>query len=423
MLQIIDRRLNPKHKSAVNRERFLRRYRSQIKSAVAGAIRGRSITDMQSGEKITIPAKDIREPGFGHGRGGIWERVHPGNEDFAKGDEVERSGGGGGGGSGDGAGDGDSEDDFSFTLSKEEFLNYFFEDLELPNLVKTHLTASDEHKLVRAGYTADGVPTNIHIVRSLKGAIGRRVALAGPLIAKVRELETQLDAMRADPADRMDEIAELQEQIHHLRARILRIPFIDTFDLRYSNRVRVPKPRNQAVMFCLMDVSGSMDESRKDMAKRFFILLYLFLQRAYDKIEVVFIRHHTQASEVDEETFFHSRESGGTVVSSALEKMLEVIDARYPANEGNIYGAQASDGDNWDNDSPMCRDLLAGKLLPLCQYYAYIEITQGQPQNLWREYDKLRAWYRHFAMQRIGTPADIYPVFRERFRKQQRVSE
>ncbi len=425
MFQMIDRRLNPKHKSAVNRDRFLRRYRRQIKGAVARAIRGRSITNVAEGEKISIASKDIAEPVFGHGQGGVWELVHPGNEEFAKGDEFDRpSGGGGGGGSGQGAGgDGTAEDDFSFTLSKEEFLNYFFEDLELPNLVKTHLTASKEHKLVRAGFSSDGVPTNIHIVRSLKGAIGRRVALAGPLIAKVRELELLLDEMRADPADRLAEIAELEGQIHQLRARILRIPFIDTFDLRYTNRVRVPKPRNQAVMFCLMDVSGSMDEEKKDIAKRFFILLYLFLQRAYDKIEVVFIRHHTQASEVDEDAFFHSRESGGTVVSSALHKMQEVIEQRYPPEEWNIYGAQASDGDNWDNDSPLCRDLLAGKILPLCQYFAYVEITQGAEQNLWREYSKLRAWYRHFAMQKIATPADIYPVFRELFRKQARHSE
>ena len=104
-------------------------------------------------------------------------------------------------------------------------------------------------------------------------------------------------------------------------------------------------------MFCLMDVSGSMDEERKDIAKRFFILLYLFLTRNYERIEVVFIRHHTIAKEVDEDEFFHSRESGGTVVSSALKLMQEIIRERYPLTEWNIYAAQASDGDNWDDDS------------------------------------------------------------------------
>jgi len=421
---VIDRRLNPKRKSAINRERFLRRYRAQIKESVGKAIKRRSITEMEEGEKITIPRRDIMEPVFGHGRGGVWEQVHPGNEEWIKGDSFDRPrGGGGGAGSGQASDQGGGEDDFSFTLTKEEFLNYFFEDLELPNLVKTHLSPSNTTKLVRAGFTSDGMPTNLHIVRSLRGAISRRIALAGPMLARLRELEAELAALKSDPGDHRIAIAELEQQIHHLKGRVLGIPFIDPFDLRYTNRVRQPKPSNQAVMFCLMDVSGSMDESRKDMAKRFFILLYLFLERAYEKIEVVFIRHHTQASEVNEEEFFRSRETGGTVVSSALRLMLEIIEKRYATDDWNIYGAQASDGDNWDNDSPQCRQLLSDKILPLCQYFAYVEITQGPEQNLWREYDKLRAYFRHFAMQKIVSPADIYPVFRELFKKQQRQAE
>jgi len=211
---------------------------------------------------------------------------------------------------------------------------------------------------------------------------------------------------------------ELRQEIHHLRARILAIPFIDPFDLRYSNRIKVPKPASQAVMFCIMDVSGSMDEARKDMAKRFFILLYLFLTRAYEKIEVVFIRHHTSATEVDEQDFFHSRESGGTVVSSALHLLKDIIAERYPSNDWNAYVAQASDGDNWDSDSLTCRDLLVNAIMPLVQYYAYIEITDGPPQNLWEEYAQIPAIHPNFAMQKIESPADIYPVFRELFKKQ-----
>ncbi|MNR20565.1 hypothetical protein D3C85_1374150 [compost metagenome] len=171
-------------------------------------------------------------------------------------------------------------------------------------------------------------------------------------------------------------------------------------------------------MFCIMDVSGSMDESKKDMAKRFFILLYLFLQRNYEKIEVVFIRHHTSAVEVSEEDFFHSRESGGTVVSSALNLMHDIVQKRYANRDWNIYAAQASDGDNWDSDSANCGRIMQESLLPWCQYFAYIEITQGEPQNLWYEYLKVAEHYKHFAMQKIGSPADIYPVFRELFKRQ-----
>ena len=170
-------------------------------------------------------------------------------------------------------------------------------------------------------------------------------------------------------------------------------------------------------MFCVMDVSGSMDEERKSMAKRFFMLLYLFLTRSYEHIEVVFIRHHTVAKEVDEDEFFHSRESGGTVVSSALELMRGILRERYANGQWNVYGAQASDGDNWDNDSPVCGRLLGKEILPWCQYFAYVEITAGDPQNLWREYTKLEAAHDNFAMQRIESPADIYPVFRELFKK------
>jgi uncharacterized sporulation protein YeaH/YhbH (DUF444 family) len=198
-----------------------------------------------------------------------------------------------------------------------------------------------------------------------------------------------------------------------------KVAFVDTFDLRYNNRIRVPQPSTQAVMFCLLDVSGSMDQGRKNIAKRFFMLLYLFLTRNYEHIEVVFIRHHTVANEVDEDEFFTSRESGGTVVSSALELMHKIIANRFPSSMWNIYGAQASDGDNWDNDSLHCRELLEQSLLPLVQYFAYIEITEGAAQNLWEEYTKLEAGHvDHFAMRRIATVADIYPVFRDLFKRQ-----
>jgi len=160
-----------------------------------------------------------------------------------------------------------------------------------------------------------------------------------------------------------------------------------------------------------------MDEEKKSIAKRFFMLLYLFLTRTYEHIDIVFIRHHTVAKEVNEEDFFHSRESGGTVVSSALELMKEILHSRYANGAWNIYGAQASDGDNWDNDSPHCREMLAQTILPFVQYFAYIEITRGEQQNLWREYEKLLGAHTNFAMQHIENLPDIYPVFRELFKK------
>jgi uncharacterized sporulation protein YeaH/YhbH (DUF444 family) len=419
LVHLIDRRLQGKNKSAINRERFLRRYKGQIKDAVARSVKGRSITDIESGEKISIPVKDVNEPNFGHAHGGVWEVVRPGNKEYQKGDQVQRPKQGGGSGKGQaGNSEETSEDDFMFELTREEFMNYFFEDLELPNLVKTQLTATKEYKNQRAGYNMSGTPSNIHVLRSLRGALGRRIAVGGTSRKRVQEAERELKALLLIVPEDDPKVIELKREIHHLKTKILAIPFIDPFDLRYSNRIKVPKPSSQAVMFCIMDVSGSMDEMKKDTAKRFFILLYLFLTRAYEKIDVVFIRHHTSATEVDENEFFNSRESGGTVVSSALHLLTKIMHERYPSNEWNAYVAQASDGDNWDSDSVTCRQLLIDTIMPAVQYYAYVEITDGPPQNLWEEYTQIQDFHPHFAMQKIETPADIYPVFRELFKKQ-----
>jgi uncharacterized protein len=424
MLQsIIDRRLAGKNKSIGNRERFLRRYKDQVKEAVKRAIDGRGIRDIERGEDIRIPKKDISEPVFGHGQGGVREVVHPGNKDYIRGDRIERPKGGQGGGSGKGqaSDSGEGEDDFVFSLSKEEFMQVFFEDLALPHLVRTQLAEVPEWKSQRAGFSSDGTPNNLHVVRSMRGAIGRRIALGSGSRRQLREMEERLAAMKRalQPGDEVAqrEVVALEEEIAALRLRLERIPYLDPIDLRYRSRIRVPVPTSKAVMFCLMDVSGSMDEGRKELSKRFFILLYLFLTRHYEKIELVFIRHHTQAAEVDEENFFHARETGGTVVSSALVLMEEIIRARYNPSEWNIYGAQASDGDNWHHDSGRCRELLNDKILPLCRYYAYVQVAEEE-QNLWEEYTQLLEANRHFAMRKATSQDQIYPVFRELFRKE-----
>ena len=420
---IIDRRLAGKNKSIGNRERFLRRHKEQIREAVKRAIDGRGIRDIERGEEIHIPKRDLSEPVFGHGQGGVREVVHPGNNDYVRGDRIERQKGGAGAGSGKGkAGDqGDGEDDFVFALSKEEFMQVFFDDLALPHLTRTQLAEVPEYKYHRAGYSSDGTPNNLHVVRSMRGAIGRRIAIGAGARRSVRELEEQLaEALRtAQPGDLVADAAilALQEEIAHLRARVARIPYLDPIDLRYRSRVKTPVPTSKAVMFCLMDVSSSMDEGRKELSKRFFILLYLFLTRHYEKIELVFIRHHTQAQEVDEENFFHARETGGTVVSSALVLMEDIITQRYSPSEWNIYGAQASDGDNWHHDSGRCRELLSEKLLPLVRYFAYVQVAEEE-QNLWEEYTQLVDRHGHFAMRKAVEANQIYPVFRDLFKKE-----
>ena len=418
MSYIIDRRLNGRHKSMVNRQRFLDRYKAQIRESVAEAASKRSITDMERGESVTLPTKDISEPTFHHGQGGARDMVHTGNKEFITGDKVPRPQGGGGQGSGQASNQGEGEDEFSFSLTQEEFLNFLFEDLALPNLIKRRLAGVETWEWQSAGIVSEGNPAKINIVRSLRAATSRRIALGMGKRRALREKEAELALLltqEINPAN-VARIAELRDDISKLKIRLEKIPFIDTFDLRYNHHIKVAKPSAQAVMFCIMDVSGSMSQATKDMAKRFFLLLYLFLKRNYEKIEVVFIRHHTSAKEVDEQEFFYSRETGGTIVSSALKLMTEIIEARYPSDEWNIYGAQASDGDNWSDDSPLCQQILSEQIIPAVQYFSYIEITPRQHQALWLAYEELQAEHpTHFAMQQIIEASDIYPVFRELF--------
>jgi uncharacterized sporulation protein YeaH/YhbH (DUF444 family) len=417
--QIVDRRLSGKNKSIGNRERFLRRYRDQIRDAVRKAVSGRSIQDIEHGENITLPRRDVSEPVFGHGHGGLRETVHPGNTEYVQGDRIARPPGGGGGGAGSGqaSNEGMGEDDFVFRITRDEFMQVFFDDLALPRLVRTQLLPdAPEWKSQRAGFVSSGNPASLHVVRSVRTALARRIAMGSVVRRQLREAQAALALAESVEDPGGPGLSLLLERTEALQRRLRQIPFLDPLDLRFRHRVRIPQPTAKAAMFCLMDVSGSMDEERKDIAKRFFILLHLFLRRHYEKTEVVFIRHHTQATEVNEEGFFQATETGGTVVSSALTLMHQIIEQRYPSNEWNIFGAQASDGDNWYQDSARCSDLLQHKLLPLVRYFAYVQVA-GDEQNLWEEYSRVQAQEPAFAMRKITTAADIYPVFRELFKQ------
>jgi uncharacterized sporulation protein YeaH/YhbH (DUF444 family) len=419
MAHFIDRRLNGKNKNTVNRQRFIRRYKRQIKEAVSDAIAKRSVTDVENGESISIPSRDMQEPIFHQGKGGKRDMVHPGNDQFSQGDKIKRplGGQGQGAGEGDASDSGEGQDDFVFSISKDEYLDLLFEDLALPNLRKNQLNKLVQMKTHRAGYSNDGVPSNIDIVRSLQGSVARRIAMTAGKKRQSAELEETLAKLQTNKKENQSEIALLEKEIEQLKNKIAKVPFIDTFDLRFRNYEKRPEPSSKAVMFCLMDVSGSMDQATKETAKRFYILLYLFLTRTYKDIEVVYIRHHTQAKEVDEHEFFYSQETGGTIVSSALKLMDEIIKERYDSEQWNIYAAQASDGDNWADDSPQCSDWLTNKILPVTRYYAYIEITTRAHQSLWREYQVLADTHENFAIQHIKSVEDIYPIFRELFKK------
>jgi hypothetical protein len=429
----IDRRLNPKGKSLGNRQRFLKRARTQIREAVQKSLKDSAVADLAKDRKIKISTKGTREPRFRLDPRSAGERdfVLPGNRDFTPGDEIKKPKSGSGGGRGKEAADsGEGEDDFEFTMTQEEVLDIFFEDLELPNLVRTTLKETPVKTWRRAGITTAGSPNQINLIRTMRNAYGRRLALHRPSLSDVQALQDNLDrAEREEPQTEETRalISTLKEAIARANAKRKWVGFIDPVDVRFNAFTEQPVPTSQAVMFCLMDVSGSMGEREKDLAKRFYMLLHLFLKRRYEKVEVVFIRHTHDAQEVDEQEFFYSRQSGGTIVSTALNKMLEIQKERYTSADWNIYAAQASDGYTQTGDARHCVELLNSEIMPLCQYYAYIEIlderemevfaSEDSGAELWRAYRTVASLWSNFATKRIARPADIFPVFHELFRK------
>lgn len=427
-MNIVDRRLNPSGKNLANRQRFMRRAKSLIRKAVHESSASRSIKDADEAGEVSLPAQGVQEPSFRRSAsGGIRDYLLPGNKEYMEGDTIPRPQGGGGGGS-EGSPDGEGQDDFRFALSREEFVDLFLEDLELPDLAKRKVVDAEAQSWSRAGYSVSGSPANLALMRTVRNSLSRRIALKRPKASEIERLRGEIAALADDEEVRRIELeTELQRQLR----RTVLIPYIDPLDVRYKRFESHPKPVAQAVMFCLMDVSGSMTEHMKDLAKRFYVLLYIFLKRRYKNVEVVFIRHTHTAQEVDEETFFNSPETGGTVVSTALEEMQRVISERYSPDMWNIYAAQASDGDNTASDNDRTAELLTGSILPCCQYYAYLEVGRDsehfppgfirRESDLWQTYSEICHTGAPMAMRKVGHRRDIYPVFRELFAPRQGV--
>ncbi len=426
-MNIIDRRPNPKGKSLANRQRFIDRAKGEVKKALADALKRRKLAESEGGEKVSIPTRGIVEPNFRRSsRGGKRDYIVPGNKEFVVGDRIVRPPAGDAAGRGAASPeDGGEQDAFEFVLSKDEFLDLFFEDLELPDLVKTRIKETEATQLSRAGYSVAGTPANLNLVRTMRNSLARRISLHRPTASEIAALERQVQAALA--ADDAESAAQGKLDLETAQRRARRVAYIDPVDVRYNRFERVPKPNTQAVMFCLMDVSGSMTEAMKDLAKRFFLLLHVFLTRRYKHVDIVFIRHTSNAQEVDEDTFFHSRETGGTIVSTALDEMLRVVRDRYNPEAWNIYAAQASDGDNYTEDSDRCSALMAGEILPITQYFAYIEVGAEAtlrhgfptpPSDLWRTYSQIAATHDNFAMRKVADQTQIFPVFHDLFAKQ-----
>jgi uncharacterized sporulation protein YeaH/YhbH (DUF444 family) len=274
----------------------------------------------------------------------------------------------------------------------------------------------------------------------MRKAKARRVGLTTGKVKELRKLEDEQAALEREIESRrifgidasieQTRLDEVLKQIEVLKRKIAAVPYVDPMDLRYTFYAKYPQPAVQAVMVCIMDTSGSMDETKKELAKTFFLLLYLFLEKNYEHIEICYVRHHTYATEVDEEAFYHAQDSGGTVVSSGLEKAYEIIKERYPLNQWNVYMAQASDGDNYPSDNQNVDSILRSKILPICQYFAYVQIDPeadpilwkslqalGVEANLWNIYEGLTKSNPNVGVAKVVSEKDIYPSFEKLFAK------
>jgi len=293
MANIIDRRLNPKDKQIKNRQKFIQRSKEQIRKAVEDSINSGNIADIENG-KARVRVKGINEPTFSiDPKTGDKKYVMPGNKDFIQGDTQDKQSEDEDDGEGTEGGLGRSEDDFEFVLNRDEYLDFIFEELELPDMIKKQMKDVTKVKPKRAGFTNMGNPSQLDVVRSLKNSIGRRIGLNRPKKKELEELEQELEQLQATlkanplngPAEaRMHAVVEL---IAALRKRMKAVPWMDPFDIRYRAFTPTPQPMTKAVMVCVMDVSGSMGPREKDLAKRFFFLLHMFLQRKYEKVEIV----------------------------------------------------------------------------------------------------------------------------------------
>ncbi len=424
-MYIVDRRLNNKGKSLENRQRFLRRAKTLVQGAVKNSSKTRGVKNIAEGGEISIAPGGLKEPMFRR-KGGIHDMILPGNKKYIEGDIIPRDDAGGG----NDAGEGDSTDEFRFILSRDEFIDVFLDDLELPDLTKRKLKDDNYEGVQRAGYSTTGSQANIAIGRTVRLGLARRIALGRPKPEEIAKLEAEIAACSDEEV-----IIALNIKLEKLKAKFKRIPFLDPIDIRFRRFEPTPKPISQAVMFCIMDVSGSVSEEMKDLSKRFYMLLYIFLTRRYQHVEVIFIRHTDKAEEVDEETFFYEPVSGGTLVSSALKLMKEIIKDRYRLSDWNIYCAQTSDGDNALGDILDVETLLTDSILPVCQFYAYVEVgeenSSGQKINtiwgsfdaampdssLWILYKKLVEEGKHLAIRKVNNRADIFPVFHDFFEK------
>jgi uncharacterized sporulation protein YeaH/YhbH (DUF444 family) len=394
----VDRRKTGRGKSLNNRQKLLDRVKESIRSAKPGDIDAGGMKSTGSGSQKTLanPVKIARdalhEPTF-HYDPGTGERdiVLVGNDTWERGDEfpIETSGQGGGGRSrGSGPGE-DGEDDFIINISRTEFFDVFFEDCELPDLQETNEKDLPEAMWKPAGFQKEGNAAQLSVVRSYRNAIGRRRALTSDSRAELEELLEELEKLdeilEGNPLNAVASAKwkELTLRVEELQTKISATPMFEKVDLRYRKSEKVQIKTADAALIMIMDISGSMDEEKKRTARKLFSLQYAFIKRKYPNTDLVFIYHTDTAEEVNEEEFFTTRKSGGTIVSPALQLAETIIKSRYDTRQTNIYLSYVSDGDNWDPDNAKVMEVMEGGLLNRLRHAVYAQVGNSYMPSMY----------------------------------------
>lgn len=347
---IIDKRLNRSNQSSSDKERFKKRKKEHIKAAINKLIDDGCINDAINKRPVKIIIND--ELDTIQTTKDNFKKVFIGNKKYRKGDQIPKN-------RNDESGSkaGNEKGKFELELSFEEVEEFIFNELELPYLTKKELGLITEKQSKNSGYQKVGLPSNLSVIRSFKNSLARKFALEGYYDEEIKKLEAQYE--KPDDGENVHPYSdELYRQVLLLKKLKESISYLEDLDLRYRHRENVDVPVIQGVLFCLMDVSGSMDKDRKEIAKTLFLLLYFFIKNKYEKFEVVFIKHTTEAIRCNEEEFFKSNISGGTSFLSGYKVITDEIILNYPSNKYNIYIAQASDGDNCSIEEEECASMI-----------------------------------------------------------------
>jgi sporulation protein YhbH len=327
-------------RSIEDRRRHRQLVEKSIKENISDILSEESLVGESGNKKFKIPIKGIKEYQFVYGKN--TKGVGSGTGEEKRGQKIGSSEEQGKS-KGDKAGNGEGEEIYETEITLEELLDYIMEDLELPYIQRKKyseiITKSSNR---RRGYQKHGI---------------------NPRLAKKKTVMMKIARKQS-----MKKLLKERGEV----ANIERVPFREE-DLKYYRiRPKVKKESNAAIVF-IMDISASMDNSKKYLARSFFFILSCFIKKKYNNVKMAFVSHTTTAWEVDENEFFHRTESGGTYMSSGLNKALDIISERFPLETWNVYTFYASDGDNWGEDNE--RTIKAVREhCNICNMLAYIEL-------------------------------------------------